>query len=132
MIELQEVITTKLSTLASRAYCEEAAGDAVTPYVVFHLPTSVADYQREDFTLDVVIWDFKRRNGYDPDDIDTITSAIDGDGHVFNPTGMNRFNIFIPGLIQVKFYRVNRLAVPDPDLDKVRRQLIYNARVYLL
>jgi hypothetical protein len=137
LIELRKVIDNRLVALTGndRVYFEEAPQERNPnqfPYVTFWLPTSLENYQREDFNLEVNVWDVTHRSNYDPDDIDAITMTIDGNGKVFDPSGMHRFGILVPEEISVKFYRVNRLMIPDPDPRIKRRQLVYNSQVYFL
>jgi hypothetical protein len=137
LIELRKVIESKIAALVGndKVYFEEAPQERNInqfPYVTFWLPTSLEAFQREDFNLEVNVWDLEMRSDYDPDDIDSITNSIDGDGGIKSPTGMHRYKVYTPDVLQVRFYRANRLMIPDPDPMIKRRQLVYLAKTYFL
>ncbi|CAM4186308.1 hypothetical protein L1N85_11410 [Paenibacillus alkaliterrae] len=132
MIDLTTIVNSRLVALAghSRVYLESAPQDiGRNDYITFWMPTSLENV-REDFTLEVDIWDAVTRSGYDPDAIDNLSKTIDGNGDIINPTGLNRYEYRNPGVIHAKFYRINRSMIPDPDSRLRRRQLRYQVQVY--
>lgn len=120
MIELRKVIHALLKTVHSRVHFVDAPEAATFPYVVYNLPTSTnADGTREDFILEVDVWD----NATDTTAIETLTQNID--------TLLNREHS-INAKVLVNFYRVNRLVLTDDDKSIKRRKLTYQAKTYFL
>lgn len=127
-IELQKQIITFLRTKASRVYLEYAPTDAVFPYVIYDLPSSYAgDSDREDFVLEIDVWD----NSKDTTVLETLSGSIDGNGDIFNPTGLNRKNIYVDGKLAATCYREARFMIRDEDNRINHRQLRYTIQTYL-
>lgn len=127
ILELRKAIQTFLLTKTTRVYFENAPENAAYPYVVFNLPSSTENYQREDFRLEVDIWG----NSNDTTALETLVGNIDGDGHISAATGLHRKHIYTNGVIQADIYRESRLVITDPDESVKRRQLIYTVKTYL-
>ena len=123
---LIESTKTLIRSVHERSYFEKAPQrDPATglspayPYVTFVFPSSNAVFRREDFILEVDLW------GNDPDTtaLEELTSAVDA--------VLDRKMVFIKNELAVRFYRVNRSMIPDPD-DRLRhRQLRYECKTYL-
>lgn len=127
MIELLSVIYAKLLVVHPRVFLERAPDKTQFPYVTYNLPTSDEQENREDFILEVDIWD----NKTDTTVLETLTSTIDGNGAITGATGLNRLHHYENGVLQADFYRINRLQLPDPDEKIRRRQLRYEVKAYL-
>ena len=127
ILKLQEQIVTFLKTKATRVYFQKAPDNATFPYIVYDLPNSGENFSREDFILEVDFWD----NVLDTTVLETLVGSVDGDGHILNPTGLHRKNIYVNGVISAKFYRQARLTIVDEDDRIKRRQLRYQVQAYL-
>lgn len=119
MTELKKVIFSLLKSVHSRVYFVDAPEDETFPYVVYNLPTSTEAENREDFMLEVDIWDKAK----DTTAIETLTQSID--------TLLNREHA-VNSKVLVNLYRVNRLVLTDDDKSIKRRQLTYQAKTYFL
>ena len=127
ILKLQEQIFTFLKTKSSRVFFQEAPANTVYPYVVYDLPNSNENFEREDFVLEVDLWDDTTNTTA----IETLVGNIDGDGHISAPTGLHRKNIYVDGVISAKIYRESRLTIVDEDPRIKRRQLRYQIQAYL-
>lgn len=119
MIPLGNHIDKELRKLHGRVYHEEAPQDAELPYITYNFPTSNENYQREDFILEIDVW------GKAPYTVplETLVNSID--------SALHRSQYYAAGVVQASTYRINRLAIPDPDQDIRRRQLRYQVHTYL-
>lgn len=128
IIELQKQLVTFLKTKATRVYFREAPENAVYPYVVYNIPSSIENYSnREDFILEVDFWDNSNLTTV----IDTLVGDVDGDGDISSPTGLHRKLIYVDGTISAKLYRDARLIIDDEDKRIEHRQLRYLIQTYL-
>lgn len=119
MLELRKAIQALLKSVHPRVYFVDAPKNTTFPYVVYNLPTSTDAGGREDFILEVDIWD----RGNDTNTIDTLTQNIDN--------VLNRQHS-VNEKVLVNFYRVNRLVLTDQDKSIKRRKLTYQAKTYFL
>jgi hypothetical protein len=126
IITLQEQIYTFLKTKADRVYFMDAPKETAFPYVTYDLPSSLENI-REDFILEVDVWDDEP----DTKILETLVGNIDGDGDIFNPTGLHRKNIYIADSLSAKLYRESRFTIRDEDIRIKHRQLRYTVQVYL-
>ena len=132
MIEFLEAIITKLKTVHARVYLEQAPEEiedpitgAVTPpefpYVTYKLPGSSDTEVREDFILEITIWD----DDPDTEVLEQLTHDID--------TAFKNFHYVDPGMVFcASFYRLFRGMIPDPDPSIRRRELRIQVQVYFL
>ena len=127
ILELREEIQTFLETLGYEVHYQHAPQTATFPYIVFDLVDSTDVETREDFNLEVDVWD----NIQNTTRLETLVGNIDGDGDIQSPTGLNRKLIFTDNNMSAKIYRTNRLSLPEPDITLRRRQLRYDIQTYL-
>ncbi|MCR6096854.1 hypothetical protein HXA31_20425 [Salipaludibacillus agaradhaerens] len=107
-----------LSNVHTNTHLEIAKDDAPYPYIVFNLPTSTdAERQRQDFILEVDIWD----QTTDTRALETLTDDIDKTIKKVRYVDDNQLLIFT---------RINRLMISDPDPMIRRRQLRYEIKRY--
>jgi hypothetical protein len=128
ILELQKQIVTFLKTKSTRVYFEEAPDNATYPYVVYNLPNSISAFNREDFSLEIDVWD----NVNNTTALETLVGNIDGNGDLTNPTGLNYKNIYVSNKLAATFYRESRLIIRDEDKRIKRRQLRYRIKTYLI
>ncbi|SFJ83234.1 tail completion protein gp17 [Thermoflavimicrobium dichotomicum] len=119
MIELQKFIVSELKKIHPRVYQEWAPEDAVFPYVVYRFPTSNPNERREDFILEIDIWD-------QPPDGSTVTLQQLADQIDSSLNGVR----YTSEDWNTRIDRINRLMIPDPDETIRRRQLRYELRTF--
>jgi hypothetical protein len=119
LIRLLTFITSKLNEITPKVYLEQAPAKTPFPYVVFNLPNSDEAEFREDFVLEVDVWD----KSPDTTALETLTVSID--------QALSRLK-HLDTNFQASFYRVSRLMLPDDDPTIRRRQLRYQVKAYLL
>jgi hypothetical protein len=118
MSELIRDIYQALAQSNIDVYRRKAPSDAQYPYAVFKLPTTTSYSDREDYILEVDIWD--NENAWtqveDIERITEITSNID--------KAISKLQILNDTHLLI-FQKINQLEIPDPD-DSIRRnQLRY-------
>lgn len=90
------------------------------PYVVYNLPTSNdLETDRQDFILEIDVWD--RNTNRDQMRIEQLTSDIER--HLHKARLLDGDQLLI-------FTRINRLSLPDPDVQIMRRQLRFEVKRY--
>ena len=56
--DLKKLIQTKLKTLTTNVFFEQATDNAIYPHIVFSFrEISLNDLSRQDYTLDIDVWD---------------------------------------------------------------------------
>jgi hypothetical protein len=83
------------------------------------MPTSTETENRDDIILEIDIWD----NMADTTRLETLTTTIDNSIHRSK---------YIDSNLQVSFYKINRLQIPDSDETIHRRQLRYQCKTYFI
>ena len=89
----------------------------VWPRITYWIPNSNLEENREDFILEVDIWD----HGPDTIDLETKTQAV--------LAKLNRRIIANDDLI-TRIYALNRLMLDDPDAEIRRRQVRFLCKTY--
>ena len=121
-------IYTRLNTLADRVYYGDVIDPTIKiPYVTFKYTSSTDIESLEDFIIEVDITD----SGTDATRIENMVAAIDGDGALTSPTGLNYWRYGSGARPTFRMFRINRLALPALDENILRRQLRYRVRTYL-
>lgn len=124
MIALLKYLKDTITGVHARSYLEEAPEDLsgtrpAFPYVVYSLPTSNEVEHREDFILEINLWDY----GADTTALEELTQNMDD--------ALNRKHYLATGLLVV-IYRINRMMIPDPDPAIRRRELRYQVKTYMI
>ncbi len=121
MVDLYEIVTSKIKEVTPNVYPKKASRNATFPYVVYKFPTTTYESVREDTMLEVDIWDAKR-DGYDVvTAIEDLSERIDKKLRQERKMTNNMF---------VHFERVNKLDIGDEDENIERIQLRYRLKVY--
>ena len=121
-------VQTRIATLATRVNYGEIVDPTVKlPYVNWRYTTTSDVESLEDFIIEVDITD----SGTDATRIEGIVAAIDGDGALTSPTGLNYYHYGSGARPTFRMFRINRLALPALDENLLRRQLRYRVRTYL-
>ena len=135
MTTVYEVVYTKLVALLTgyRVFFEQAPQtDPSTnkapafPYVVYNIPYTEENFETENLFLEIDFWD-KTTN---TTTLDGLVNTVDGNGSYTNPTGLHRYMHSVSGKPRLKMYRINKLAIPDPDPYLRHRQLRDLAKWY--
>ena len=120
MMDMLEFITDTLKSAAARVYLEKAPEGTDFPYVTYRFPTSNEAEFREDFILEVNLWD----HGEDTTALEELTEDVD--------EALNRTkHLTATADMQLSVYRINRMMIPDPDPKIRRRELRYEVKAYL-
>ena len=121
MIRLPAKILSVLSDVHSRSHMDKAPEGEELPFIVFKLPNSDIQGEREDFILEVDIWD-KERSGYDVrTEVTNLTEDVD--------QALNKLVHLEQGFL-TRLHKINQLSVPDDDNSIWRRQLRYRCLTY--
>lgn len=109
--ELKKLVQTKLKTITTDVYFEQARDNALYPHIVFNFKDiDLEDLSRQDYVLEVDVWD----KGSSTDRADELADMVEDLLHTKNlpQTGV------LP-----TFYKMNRKSIPDPD-KKIKHRLI--------
>lgn len=120
MIPLGDIIDARLKDVHGRVFHESAGKGATFPYVVYKFPNSTDDFEKEDFILEVDVWGV----GENTRDLEELTDDIS--------KALHKYHHYSEGVVQTSVYRINRVAIPDPDRNIRRRQLRFVCKTYLL
>ena len=117
MINILELIQEKLKTIEAKVYRDQAPRGTKTPYVVWGIPNIADMTEKEEWDLEVTVFDYSD----DADAAWSLSELID--------TGLKETNIVEDGFL-VRFLRQNRRQIPDPDPKLQRFELNYTTRIY--
>lgn len=116
--DLKKLIMTQLKTLTSNVYYEIAADNALYPHIVFSFKMiNLGDLWRQDYTLDVDVWD----KGQNTTRIDSLCDDIEKLLHMQNlpQTG-----------ILPTFYLIDRRSIIDEDKSIKHRLVRFQIQNY--
>jgi hypothetical protein len=125
-VKFLESITQYLKNKCPRVYSPEAPEGAKFPYLTYDTPTTFDMSPGENIILEIDIWDDKQ----DTTALENLMEAIDGNGNVLNPTGLNRATFYVQGSFVATLYKDEKFNVPDADKKIKRRQLRYECKIY--
>lgn len=116
--DLIELIKTKLSTVASNVYYEVADEDALYPHVVFSFQQiNLGDLSRQDYELDVDVWDKS-------EETETVENLCDSIEHLLHGANLPQKNI-LP-----TFYLIDRRILFDEDKEIRHRVVRFQIQNY--
>ena len=116
--DLIELIKTKLSTVASNVYYEVADEDALYPHVVFSFQQiNLGDLSRQDYELDVDVWDKS-------EETETVENLCDSIEHLLRGANLPQKNI-LP-----TFYLIDRRILFDEDKEIRHRVVRFQIQNY--
>ena len=117
--DLRKVIQTYLLTVCDNVFYEVASDDQMFPHIVWNLTrVNLGDIHRDDFILDVDLWD----RDTDAKDIDDTADAIE---EMFNANNDPQETI-LP-----TFFRIDRKNVMDEDKRIKHRILSFQIQNYV-
>lgn len=116
--DLIELIKTKLSTVASNVYYEVADEDVLYPHVVFSFQQiNLGDLSRQDYELDVDVWD----KGEETETVENLCDSIE---HLLHGANLPQKNI-LP-----TFYLIDRRILFDEDKEIRHRVVRFQIQNY--
>lgn len=116
--DLKKLIMTQLKTLTSNVYYEIAADNALYPHVVFSFKMiNLGDLWRQDYTLDVDVWD----KGQSTTRIDSLCDEIEKLLHMQNLPQTD---------ILPTFYLIDRRSILDEDKSIKHRLVRFQIQNY--
>ena len=117
--ELKKLIQTKLKTLTTNVYFEEATDNALYPHIVFSFrELNLLDISRQDYVLDVDIW----TKGKNSISIDELADKVEDLLHCQNLPQTNTLPTF---------YKVDRKSILDVDKDIKHRLVRFQIQNYV-
>lgn len=116
--DLKKLIMTQLKTLTSNVYYEIAADNALYPHIVFSFKMiNLGDLWRQDYTLDVDVWD----KGQSTTRIDSLCDEIEKLLHMQNLPQTD---------ILPTFYLIDRRSIIDEDKSIKHRLVRFQIQNY--
>ena len=117
--DLNKLIQTKLKTLTTNVYYEQANDNAMYPHIVFsYREVNLGDLSRQDYILEVDVWD-KARSPYN---VEELSDKVEDLLHCQN----------LPqDKILPTFYKIDRKAIIDPDKNIKHRQIRFQIQNYV-
>ena len=117
--DLKKLIQTKLKTLATNVYFEEAADNALYPHIVFAFRTiDLGDLARQDYILEVDIWD----KGTSTTQVDELSDKVED---LLQAKNLPQTNI-LP-----TFYKIDRKSIKDEDKSIKHRLIKFQIQNYV-
>ena len=109
--DLKELVQTKLKTLTTDVYFEQAIDNALYPHIVFSLrEVNLNDLHRQDYILEVDVWDKEN----DTTAVDALADNVEDLLHMQNLPQTN---------ILPTFYKIDRKSIVDSD-KKIKHRLV--------
>ena len=117
--DLKDLIQTKLKTLTTNVYFENANDGAMYPHIVFDFrEVNLGDLSRQDYVLEVDIWS----KGYDTTEVDELADKVED---LLQAQNLPQTRI-LP-----TFYKIDRRSIKDPDKDIKHRQVRFQIQNYV-
>ena len=117
--DLKKLIQTKLKTLTSNVYYEEANDNAMFPHIVFSFhEIDLGDISRQDYILEVDIWD-KSKSTYN---VEELSDKVEDLLHCENLPQDH---------ILPTFYKIDRKPILDPNKNIKHRQVRFQIQNYV-
>lgn len=117
--DLKKLIQTKLKTLTTNVFFEQATDNAIYPHIVFSFrEISLNDLSRQDYTLDIDVWD----KGTSTTAIDNLADSVED---LFHTENLPQENV-LP-----TFYKIDRKSVDDPDKSIKHRLVRFQIQNYV-
>lgn len=117
--DLKILLTTKLKTITSNVYFEQAADTAMYPHIVFDFrEIDLGDLSRQDYVLEVDVW----TKGTNTTTIDELADNIED---LLQAKNLPQTNI-LP-----TFYKMDRRSIIDQDKTLKHRQIRFQIQNYV-
>lgn len=116
--DLKKLITTKLKTLTTNVFFEQATDDALYPHIVYSFRTiDLGDLARQDYILEVDVWD----KGTDTTRVDALADSIED---LLQAENLPQTNI-LP-----TFYKIDRKSILDSNKSIKHRLIKFQIQNY--
>ena len=117
--ELKELIQTKLKTVTTNVYFNQARDTAMYPHIVFYLKEiDLNDLSRQDYTLEVHVW----TKGSSTTGIDDLADSVED---LLQAKNLPQDHI-LP-----TFYKRDRHEIEDPDKTIQHRRIRFQVQNYV-
>ena len=117
--DLKELVQTKLKTLTTDAYFEQARDNALYPHIVFSFrETNLGDLSRQDYILEIDVWD----KGTETTAVDALADNVEDLLHTKNLPQTN---------VLPTFYKIDRKAIVDSDKSIKHRLIRFQIQNYV-
>ena len=117
--DLKILLKTKLNTIATNVFFEQATDNALYPHIVYSFRTiELGDLSRKDYILEVDVWD----KGTSTTQVDELADKVED---LLQGQNLPQTNI-LP-----TFYLMDRKAILDPDKDIKHRLIRFQIQNYV-
>ena len=117
--DLKILLKTKLNTIATNVFFEQATDNALYPHIVYSFRTiELGDLSRKDYILEVDVWD----KGTNSTNVDELADKVED---LLQAQNLPQTNI-LP-----TFYLMDRKSVLDPDKDIKHRLIRFQIQNYV-
>ena len=117
--DLKKLIQTKLKTLTTNVFFEQATDDALYPHVVFEFRSiDLGDLARQDYILEIDVWD----KGKSSTAVDQLCDKIED---LLQAQNLPQTNI-LP-----TFYKIDRKTIHDSDKSIKHRLIRFQIQNYV-
>ena len=117
--DLKELVQTKLKTLTTDVYFEQARDNALYPHIVFSFrETNLGDLSRQDYILEIDVWD----KGTETTAVDALADNVEDLLHTKNLPQTN---------VLPTFYKIDRKAIVDSDKSIKHRLIRFQIQNYV-
>ena len=116
--DLKKLIQTKLKTLTTNVFFEQATDNALYPHIVFDFRTiDLGDLARQDYILEVEVWD----KGTSTTGVDELSDKVED---LLQAKNLPQTNI-LP-----TFYKIDRRSIKDEDKSIKHRLIKFQIQNY--
>lgn len=116
--DLKKLIQTKLKTLTTNVFFEQATDNALYPHIVFDFRTiDLGDLARQDYILEVDVWD----KGTSTTKVDELSDKVED---LLQAKNLPQTNI-LP-----TFYKIDRRSIIDTDKSIKHRLIKFQIQNY--
>ena len=117
--DLKKLIETKLKTLTTNVYYDQARDNALYPHIVFSFNNiNLGDISRQDYILEVDVWD----KGTSTYNVEELSDKVEDLLHTEN----------LPqDRILPTFYKIDRKSILDPNKNIKHRQIRFQIQNYV-
>lgn len=117
--DLKKLIETKLKTLTTNVYYEQARDNAMYPHIVYSFRNiDLGDLSRQDYILEVDVWD----KGTPTYNVEELSDKVED---LFHCQNLPQDHI-LP-----TFYKIDRKSILDPNKNIKHRQIRFQIQNYV-
>ena len=117
--DLKKLIETKLKTLTTNVYYDQARDNALYPHIVFSFNNiNLGDISRQDYILEVDVWD----KGTSTYNVEELSDKVEDLLHTQNLPQDH---------VLPTFYKIDRKSILDPNKNIKHRQIRFQIQNYV-